>query len=61
MDNIITSRPRTLKNIAALYNVSVPTFKSWLDCPTLQNMKPEKGYYYSIAQIKIIVAHLGEP
>lgn len=57
----ITSRPRTLKELASLYSVSIPTFKSWLSCDALRNVKPEKGYYYSIASLKIIVGHLGEP
>lgn len=61
MDETITSRPRTLKELASFYNVSIPTFKSWLGCDALRNVKPEKGYYYSIASVKIIVGHLGEP
>lgn len=61
MEEPITSRPRTLKELAALYNVNIKTFKSWLDCNALRNVKPEKGYYFSIASVKIIVGHLGEP
>jgi len=61
MNTPITSYPQTLKALAAAYSVSIPTFKSWLDCNALRGLKPEKGYYFSIAQVKIIVGHLGEP
>lgn len=60
MDNI-QSKPRTLKELAILYSVSPKTFKSWLNCPTLQHIRPEKGNYYSVKQVKEIVNHLGEP
>ena len=60
MTEKITDRPRTLKELANYYKVSQKTFKSWLSCDTLHFIKPEKGYYYSILQIKQIVGHLGE-
>lgn len=55
----LTSKPRTLKEFANYYQVSPKTFKNWLDCKTLNGIKPESGYYYSIAQVKLIVDHLG--
>lgn len=61
MTEKVTDKPRTLKELAVFYQVSTKTFKSWLNCDTLGNMRPENGYYYSIAQLKIIVNHLGEP
>ncbi len=58
----ITSRPRMLSQLASYYNVDVKTFKKWLKCPQLEHILKEKiGYYFSIAQIKEIVAHLDEP
>ena len=60
MDNI-TSRPRTLKEMANFYHVSIKTFKQWMKCDTLKDVRPVNGYYYSIASVKAIVQHLGEP
>lgn len=57
----ITSKPRTLKELASFYSVAPKTFKSWLNCPTLQHVHPESGNYYSIKQVQEIVNHLGEP
>lgn len=56
----ITDKPRTLKELAAYYEVDTRTFKSWLNCKALEGIKPESGYYYSINQVKKIVEHLGE-
>lgn len=61
MSDSITSKPRTLKELAAFYQVDTRTMKMWLACKTLAGVKPEHGYYYSIAQVKMIVGHLGEP
>lgn len=61
MTDKITDKPRTLKELSSFYHVSTKTFKNWLDCETLRNVRPERGYYYSISQIKLIVSHLGEP
>lgn len=57
----ITDKPRTLKELAAFYQVNTKTFKNWLNCETLRNIRPENGYYYSISQLKLIVSHIGEP
>ncbi|MBQ9434924.1 MAG: hypothetical protein IJU33_02220 [Bacteroidales bacterium] len=60
MNEPLTSRPRTLKEIATYYNVDVKTVKNWLSCDTLKDVQPEKGRYYSIRQLKRIIEHLGE-
>jgi hypothetical protein len=57
----LTSKPRTLKELAIAYSVSKQTFKGWLSIEELKEVKPETGYYYSIKQVKIIIEHLGEP
>lgn len=57
----IDSKPRTLKELSVIYQVSAKTFKGWLRCDALRHIKPENGYYYSIAQLRQIIAHIGEP
>jgi hypothetical protein len=59
MNGRIDSRPRTVGELAAYYCVDVRTFKKWLDCPTLSGVRPEKGRFYSIRQVREIVRHLG--
>ena len=55
----IDDRPRLLGDLAAYYKVDRKTFKSWLKCESLKDIKPESGYYYSIRQVKFIISHLG--
>jgi hypothetical protein len=57
----ITYKPCTLKELAVLYHVSIKTMRKWLGCDSLKNIVPERGYYYSIRQVKLIMEHLGEP
>lgn len=57
----IDSKPRTLKELSVMYQVSAKTFKGWLRCEALRHIRPENGYYYSIAQVRKIIAHIGEP
>lgn len=58
----ITDKPRLLSEMASWYGVNVKTFKSWLKCKTLSNILDQKiGSYFSIAQVRRIVDHLGEP
>lgn len=56
----ITSKPRTISELAAYYQVDVRTFKQWMSCPTLCEIRPEKGRFYSIKQVRVIVGHLGD-
>lgn len=55
----IDSLPRTSGELARYYHVDPKTFRKWMNCNTLKDVKPEAGNYYSIAQVKIIVEHLG--
>ena len=55
----IWSKPRTLKELAAYYEVDKRTLKKWLSCDTLGGIRPETGRFFTINQVKIIVAHLG--
>jgi hypothetical protein len=57
----LTSKPRTLKELAAAYSVSKSTFKDWLKYPPLNNIQKKGGYYFTISQVTEIVNHLGEP
>ena len=60
-DEKLDSKPRTLKELAHAYNnVDKRTFKQWLQCEELKDIKPN-GRYYMIPQVKAIVKHLGEP
>lgn len=59
MKEPLAARPRTLKELSTYYGVSTRTFRRWLTCDALRYIKPERGYYYSINQIKAIIAHIG--
>jgi len=59
MDHI-PIKPYSLKELAALYNVSKNTFKKWLE-PVNRQIGKRVGYYYNIHQVKIIFKHLGIP
>lgn len=60
--NNITNKPRTLKDLAEFYSVDIRTMRSWLDCPQLKHILDNKiGNYFSIAQIREIIAHLDTP
>lgn len=56
----ITDKPRFIYELAQYYNVSVRTFKNWLNVPQLQHLLNKKGYYYTIKEVREIVDHLGE-
>jgi hypothetical protein len=58
----LTDKPRTLLELSDAYSVDKKTFKGWLKCPQLLDIEAEKlGNFFSINQVKRIVAHLGEP
>lgn len=53
-------RPYKLKELAGFYNISKDTFRR-----QLKLLEPKigtrAGHYYNIAQVKIIIEHLGKP
>ena len=53
------SKPRTIKEFARYYGVDRRTFLKWISCPTLKDVRPERGYYFSVNQVKLIINHLG--
>lgn len=55
----IDSKPRTLGELAAYYEVDKRTFRKWLACSTLADIRPEAGRFFSINQVRIIIKHLG--
>lgn len=55
----IDSKPRTLGELANYYNVDRATFKKWMSCQSLRHIRPEVGRYYSLRQVREILAHLG--
>ena len=59
MKQRIDSKPRTLGELAAYYEVDKRTFRKWLACSTLNNIRPETGRFFSINQIRVIINHLG--
>jgi DNA-binding transcriptional MerR regulator len=53
-------RAMTIKELAALYQVSIRTFRRWLR-PFLQEIGQREGWFYKPSQVKTIVQLLGEP
>lgn len=56
----IYGKARTISELAAYYGVDVRTFRKWMLCPTLKDIRPEAGRFFTPSQIKIIVNHLGD-
>jgi len=55
----ITSKPKTIGELARAYGVSVPTFRKWLKCEQLKHILKEKdGNYIQIPHLRQIVKHL---
>ena len=58
----LNARPRMLKELAAAYGVDCRTFKHWLrKHPAIPADHPAIGYYFSIAEINVIISAIGEP
>lgn len=53
-------RPHNLKELAAVYGVCYKTLKKWL-VPFEAEIGERTGRYFSVNQIRIIVAKLGLP
>lgn len=49
-----------LVELANLYNIHRDTFRKQI-APFEWKIGKRKGYYYSVAQVKIIIEHLGKP
>lgn len=60
----LTSRPRTLKEVAAFYGVSVYVVRGWLrqhGLETFANRRSSgRGYYFTIAELRKIAEVLGD-
>jgi transposase len=48
------------KEIRNMYGVSALTFKKWIEDFT-EELGELKGKYYTVAQVKLIIDHLGAP
>ena len=59
-EDSIELRPRNLKELSALYNISGKTFKRWL-LPFEKEIGKRMGYYYTIPQVRKIFSLLGFP
>jgi hypothetical protein len=53
-------RPHNLKELSALYSISVRTFKKWLQ-PFEKQVGVRIGYLYTASQVKKIFELLGAP
>lgn len=58
--NTIQLKPYTVLELARLYSVSDRTMKKWLK-PFEPEVGNKIGYFYTIAQVKIIFEKLGMP
>ena len=56
----IEIRPYTHKELAAMYNAHVRTFKRWVD-KFKDELGERDGHYYTIPQVKIIFRKLDIP
>ena len=60
MSNAIKLKPYTVLELARMYEVSDRTMKKWLK-PFENQIGTKIGYFYTIAQVKIIFEKLGTP
>ena len=60
MKNSIPIKPYTVLELARLYGISDRTMKKWLR-PFESEVGEKLGYFYNIAQVKIIFKKLGTP
>lgn len=60
MMNTIKLKPYTVLELAKLYSVSDRTMKKWIK-PFEKEVGKKIGYFYTIAQVKIIFEKLGMP
>jgi hypothetical protein len=56
----IKLRPYTVLDLAKMYEVSDKTMKKWIK-PFENEVGEKNGYFYSIAQVKMIFEKLGAP
>ena len=55
-----TVKAYTITELAALYEVSIKTFKTWLK-PYAAEIGEKQSRYFTVLQVKIIFEKLGEP
>lgn len=58
--NTTEMKPANYKQLAALYNVSHKTLKSWLE-PFAQEIGEMRGRFFTLKQVQIIFEKLGDP
>ncbi|HXA02511.1 MAG TPA: hypothetical protein VNW99_11020 [Cytophagaceae bacterium] len=54
------AQPHNLKTLAAQYGICSRTLAKWIK-PFEKEIGKREGYYFTIAQIKIIFDKIGEP
>jgi len=54
------TRPLNYKQLAAIYEVSHKTLKSWLE-PFMEEIGEMRGKTFTLRQVRIIFERLGEP
>jgi hypothetical protein len=55
-----TVRAYTLKELSALYGISIKAFKTWLE-PHEEVIGKKKGWYFTALQVKMIFEKIGIP
>ncbi|NLR58823.1 hypothetical protein HGH93_11970 [Chitinophaga polysaccharea] len=59
-DSSIELRAYTTRALSKIYGVDERTFKKWLQ-PFNSEIGEKQGYYFTIAQVKIILEKIGLP
>ena len=50
----------TMKELASFYQISVKSFRTWIN-PFKNEIGKKQGRYYNVNQIRVIIAKLGMP
>ena len=53
----VALKPYTIKELAKIYGVCTKTFRRWIN-PIKKEIGERNGWFYSIAQVKIIFSEL---
>jgi hypothetical protein len=59
-NNTLYIKPYTTKQLCKLYGISYYTFKRWVK-PFEKEIGERRGWFYTVAQVKIIFAKLDYP
>ncbi len=57
---VFNLKPYTARQLADMYDVSLNTFKKWVQKHEAV-VGPKQGHFYSVLQVEIIITKLGFP